>query len=132
MLMKNLVLPILVTSLSSFFLTYYIDYTINHVAFAQDYGASSGPVPQDNMTNGNNGTDTGPGPIPQDNSTGIDSINNGNPPDLGLPADNMSTYGTMTTSGNNTVPEFGSIAILVLVISIISIVVISSKSRLGF
>lgn len=77
-----------------------------------------------------------------------------NSSDLGVPLDNPaadlgldnstnsssgaspanSTSGTATSAGQNTVttPEFGSIAPLVLVISIIGIVIVSARARIGF
>ena len=57
--------------------------------------------------------------IPFDNST-----------DLGIPQDNSTSDQNQTSSA--TTPEFGSIAPIVLVISIISIVILSLKTKLGF
>jgi predicted secreted protein with PEFG-CTERM motif len=147
MIMKNLLLSIIIMSLSSF-VTYSITYNaINHIAFAQQGNDPTlPPTTGDNMTSGDNSTDVGNAPIPDDNSTGMNSI--GGPPDLGLPANNMSgdvqqeqnmTTPNMATQNTTTqsipsqaTPEFGPIAILVLIMAIISIVVISSRSRLGF
>ena len=80
---------------------------------------------------------TSPG---SDNSTDLGGL--GNDPLAGLGLDDNSTNSTTpatapstttnANSGTNAVPEFGSVAPIILIISIISIVVISSRNRLGF
>jgi predicted secreted protein with PEFG-CTERM motif len=91
-----------------------------------------------------NSTDLG---LPSDNSTGLGSLSDNstdlsalspdNSTDLGAAlADNSSsltnTPQTSPTSGGATVPEFGPISLVVLVISIMSIIVISARTRLRF
>jgi len=135
--MRNLLLSIVIMSLSSF-VTYSItDNGINLMAFAQqEIDPTLPPTTGDNMTTDSNFTDANNAPIPDDNSTGMNTI--GGPPDLGLPTDNMSSnvspeqnVSTQSVPSQST-PEFGPVAIFILVISIMSLVVISSRSRLGF
>lgn len=135
--MKNFLLSIIIMSLSSFATYSVMDNGINLMAFAQqENDPTLPPTTGDNLTTDNNATDVNNAPIPDDNSTGMNTI--GGPPDLGLPTDNMSSNippeQNMTTQNvpSQATPEFGPVAIFILVISIMSIVVIASRSRLGF
>jgi hypothetical protein len=55
----------------------------------------------------------------------------GTPATSGGTTGNATMSGHMTTSGNQTVPEFGPIASLVLVFAIVGVVVMSARTR-GF
>jgi predicted secreted protein with PEFG-CTERM motif len=119
------------------------------------------PTTGDNMTSGDNSPDTGNAPMPYDNSTGANNPGSppdlGLPqnnmsgdvqPNQNSATQNMTTQGVTTqgvttqgvTTQNMTVqpmtsqatPEFGPVAILVLIISVISIVFISYRSKLSF
>lgn len=109
-----------------------------------DYTPGNGPIPEDNST------DIGNGPIPEDNSA---STNNSlNPPGMsdfdsltnsGLPDDVNSIVNNATNQVNSTgfspalqgttqtnppsVPEFGSLAPIILVIAISSMIIFRTK-----
>ncbi|GEM_PF-2957242 len=93
-------------------------------------GADLGP-PGDNTTDlgspgglgipSDNATDLGPGPD-VGNSTGI--------PATGAPA--SSTAGQASNPASSTVPEFGSLASAILVLSVTSIIILSAKTRIRF
>jgi predicted secreted protein with PEFG-CTERM motif len=90
---------------------------------------------------GDNSTDLG---APGDNSTDLGGPS-GNPGDLGSLGDNPTDLGltpggnltgnmpsVQNSTGSATTPEFGSIALAVLVLSILSIIIISARTRLRF
>ncbi len=73
---------------------------------------------------------------PSDNSTDLGVPSDDPLSDLGL-SDNSTNSTSQTTSIQNpppgaTTPEFGNLAPIILVISIVSILVISTRNRLGF
>ena len=79
------------------------------------------------------------GSLPTDNSTDLDSLLVDNSTVLGLNSTGNPTSGGSTSGGTSqsstsgtTVPEFGSIASMILVLSIISIIIISARTRLKF
>lgn len=112
-------------------------------AYAQtpDPGANpDDPLAGDNSTNSmpsDNFTDPG---MPSDNSTDLGLTPTDPSADLGLPSDNTtSSVGDNTTSSptsnlasNAAVPEFGPLASIVLVFSVLSILVFSAKTKLKF
>ena len=112
-------------------------------AYAQtpDPGANpNDPLAADNSTNSmpsDNSTDLG---MPSDNSTTSDLAPTDPSADLGMPNDNTTSIaGDNTTSSstsnltsNAAVPEFGPLASIVLVISVLSILVFSAKTKLKF
>lgn len=100
------------------------------------------PLAGDNSTNfgmpSDNFTDLG---MPSDNSTDLGIAPIDPSADLGLPTDNtMSNVGDNLTSSSTTsnlasntaVPEFGPLASIVLVLSVLSILVFSAKTKLKF
>ncbi len=122
------------------------------VAFAQqdigggggnspDFGTSpdAGTYPGDNTTDpgvfpADNSTDFG---ATQANSTDLTTALGGNTTDVLAAAQSNTTLpeaigGGNATGANPAVPEFGPIALLVLVISILSTVIISLKTRIRF
>jgi predicted secreted protein with PEFG-CTERM motif len=125
------------------------DFLQNYMVFAQTNGTYQGPIPEDNSTADNNPADIGTGPIPEDNSTNMSSPENStdinpndtnNSPDttvpnvssdLGNSFDNTTSNGTsqVNGTGGNTVPEFGSVSSIVLAVAILSIIILSVKTR---
>lgn len=116
------------------------------LAYAQtpDPGANPDPTAGDNSTDmgmpSDNSTDLG---MPNDNSTDLGSASIDPSADLGMPTDNImgtgvgdNLTGTSTQSSNLTsntaVPEFGPLASIVLVFSVLSILVFSAKTKLKF
>ena len=126
-------------------------YSLMGVAFAQqdiggggnppDFGTSpdAGTYPGDNTTDpgvfpADNSTDFG---ATQANSTDLTTALGGNTTDVLAAAQSNTTLpeaigGGNATGANPAVPEFGPIALLVLVISILSTVIISLKTRIRF
>ncbi|HZS73775.1 MAG TPA: PEFG-CTERM sorting domain-containing protein [Candidatus Nitrosotalea sp.] len=113
-------------------------------AYAQtpDPGSSpDDPLAGDNSTNSGVPSDnfTDPG-MPSDNSTDLGLTPSDPSADLGMPTDNTtSSVGDNTASSsasnlasNAAVPEFGPLASIVLVISVLSILVFSVKTKLKF
>lgn len=111
-------------------------------------GDNSTGLPGDNSTDpgnisGGSGTDLGP---PGANSTDLGAAPGG-PSDLSMPGDNMTGPGALPDAGNVTtmpstqsdqgakssaVPEFGPMVSVMLVLSIVSIVIFSARTRLRF
>ncbi len=113
-------------------------------AYAQtpDPGSDfSDPLAGDNSTDSgmpsDNSTDMG---MPSDNSTDMGVTPTDPSADMGLPSDNTTgSVGDNTTSSppsnlasNAAVPEFGPLASIVLVISVLSVLVFSAKTKLKF
>jgi hypothetical protein len=112
-------------------------------AYAQtpDPGANPDPTAGDNFTDmgmpGDNSTDPS---MPSDNSTDMSSAPIDPSAGLGMPADNSTdissadnmTSTTSNSASNATVPEFGPLASIVLVFSVLSILVFSAKAKLKF
>jgi predicted secreted protein with PEFG-CTERM motif len=102
------------------------EFHINGIAFAQTY-----------ITSGNNSTDpygtpqdsfTNPNAIPQNNFTDPSTTQQDTPTDpFAAPQDNLTN--TQNQTSNASTPEFGPVSVLVLTIGIISIILVSMKSR---
>jgi predicted secreted protein with PEFG-CTERM motif len=73
------------------------------------------------------------GSLPTDNSTDLNSLLEDNSTTVGSSSTGSTSEGTpQSSTSGTTVPEFGSIASMILVISIISIIIISARTRLKF
>lgn len=136
---RKILFTILLFSLSAIISSSYSNFDLNQKssAFAQTPDPSTdpgaGPIPEDNSTN------IGNGPIPEDNSTN----NSISPPGLsdfdnltssGSPSEVITIDNNATSQGSSTsaVPEFGSLATMIITISVIGIIVASKKVRLYF
>ena len=68
------------------------------------------------------------------NSSDLNGVLPNNSTDFGIPGDNTTNSSSMsganTSQTSSTVPEFGNVAPIILVIAVISIVAISAKTRL--
>ena len=145
---RKIFFAILLFSLSTIISSSYSNFDSNQksIAFAQTPGSpvpentytdpGAGPIPEDNSTD-----NIGNGPIPEDNPTSLDNSTNPGLPDFGnltstgapidvTTIDNNAT--SQSSSSSSTVPEFGSLAGMIITISIIGIIVASKKFRLHF
>lgn len=117
------------------------------IAFAQlPPDAGSNPdlgTPGDNSTGlpSNNSTDLGGAPGGDLSGPGQNATDLGTPGDLGVPGENTTDLGpgpagnltntpAAPNSTSSTVPEFGSVSTLVLIVAIASIILISAKTGL--
>ncbi|WP_101477922.1 PEFG-CTERM sorting domain-containing protein [Candidatus Nitrosotalea bavarica] len=123
----NLAFPNISTSFSS----------LSNAAYAQtprSFGANQLPNSTDLGLPSDNSTSSG---APSDNATDLSALSPDNSTDLGAALGNNSTSLTNTPqtaspTSSATTPEFGPISLAVLVISIMSIIIISSRTRLRF
>lgn len=120
------------------------DSSLFKFAYAQtpDPGASpDDPLAGDNSTNSGMPSDNFTDPsMSSDNSTDLGMMPPDPSADLGLPTDNTTSIADNTTSSsppsnptsNAAVPEFGPLASIVLIVSVLSILVFSAKTKLKF
>jgi predicted secreted protein with PEFG-CTERM motif len=136
---REIFLTVMLFSFSAIILSSYYNFDLNQKssAFAQTpdplTDPGSGPIPEDNTSNIANG------PIPEDNSTSFvppDITSTDNQTDTFLPSDINSTAENNATSqvvsNPPAVPEFGSLAWMIITISIIGVLVISRGYRFQF
>ena len=135
---RKIFFTVMLFSLSAIISSSYSNFDLNQKsnAFAQtsdpftDPGA--GPIPEDNSTY------IGNGPIPEDNSTSfttpditspVNQTDTALPGDINFPVDNNTTS---QVTNPPAIPEFGSLAGMIITISVIGVIVASRKFRLHF